>query len=136
VGWPLGVFILAGVVLVVGYNLELWAGRLHHDAVFAAGWGSFPVLTAYYAQTGTLRVAAVLGAVFAYGLSHAQRVLSTEARQLRRQVISVEGERTLCDGSRQSITRSSSLRPFERVLVALSWSSCALGLALVAARAG
>lgn len=131
-GWPLGVFILTGVILVLAYNLELWGGRLHNDAVFAAAWGAFPVVTAYYAQAGTLRVAALLGAVFAYGMSHAQRVLSTQARQLRRRVIAVEGQLTLGDGSRQEITRSSLLRPFERALMALSWSSCALGLSLIA----
>jgi hypothetical protein len=135
VGWPLGVFILAGVILVLSYNLELWGGRLHHDVVFAAAWGAFPVLTAYYAQTDTLRVAALLGAAFAFGLSHAQRVLSWQARQLRRQVVAVEGHRTLLDGSRQDITRASLLRPYEQALVALSWSSCALGLALIAAHA-
>jgi hypothetical protein len=135
VGWPLGLFILLGVMLVLVYNLELWGGRLHNDATFAAAWGAFPVVTAYYAQAGTLRLAALLGATFAYGLSHAQRVLSTQARQLRRHVISVEGHRTLGDGSREDITRASLLRPYERALVALSWSSCALGLALIAAHA-
>jgi hypothetical protein len=135
VGWPLGVFILAGVILVLAYNLELWGGRLHNDVMFAAAWGAFPVVTAYYAQANTLRVAALLGAIFAYGMSHAQRVLSTQARQLRRHVIAVEGLRTLSDGSRQQITRSSLLRPYERALMALSWSSCALGLAVIAAHA-
>lgn len=135
VGWPLGVFILAGVLLVLAYNLELWGGRLHNDVVFAAAWGAFPVVTAYYAQTHTLRIAALLGAAFAYGLSHAQRVLSWQARQLRRQVVAVQGHRTLADGSRQDITRASLLRPYERALVALSWSTCALGLALIAAHA-
>jgi hypothetical protein len=132
VGWPLGLFILAGVILVLAYNLELWGGRLHRDAVFAAAWGAFPVVTAYYAQAGTVRAAALLGAVFAYGLSHAQRVLSTEARHLRRHVVAVEGQTTLDDGRRRELTQSSLLRPFERALVALSWSTCALGLALVA----
>jgi len=132
-GWPLGVFIVAGLTVVLAYNLELWGGRLHTDAVFAASWGAFPVLTSYYAQAGTLRVSALLGATFAYGLSHAQRVLSTQARRLRREVIAIEGNLTLGDGSREEITRSSVLGPLERALVALSWSTCALGLALIAA---
>jgi hypothetical protein len=101
--------------------------------VFAAGWGAFPVLTAYYAQTATLRPAALLGAVFAYGLSHAQRVLSTEARTLRRRVETVDGHRILTSGRSEALSRDSLLQPFERALVSLSWSTCALGLGLVAA---
>ena len=135
VGWALALFVGAGVGLVVLYNLELWGGRFHHDAVFAAAWGAFPVLTAYYAQTGTVRPTAVLAAAFAYGLSHTQRVLSTEARHLRRRVVEVEGRCTLGDGTSVALSRASLLRPLERALRALSWSSVALGLALVAAHA-
>ena len=43
VGAGLAVFIVAGVVLTVGYNLELLGGRLHNDVVFAAAWGAFPL---------------------------------------------------------------------------------------------
>ncbi len=136
VGWGLAVFIVAGVVLVIAYNLELWHGRLHTDAVFAAAWGSFPLLTAYYAQATTLRPAALLGAVFAYGLSRAQRVLSIDARNLRRRITSVVGEQANADGTRQSITRATLLRPLEQTLIALSWSTCALGAALIVAKAG
>jgi hypothetical protein len=135
IGWGLSAFILVGILLVVAYNLELWGGRLHNGVVFAAAWGAFPVLTAYYAQTRSLSVAAGLGAVFAYGLSHAQRVLSLEARHLRRHVVDVEGRRLLHDGSAEPLTRASLLRPVERVLVTLSWTTGALGLALVAASA-
>jgi asparagine N-glycosylation enzyme membrane subunit Stt3 len=135
IGWGLSAFILVGILLVVAYNLELWGGRLHNGVVFAAAWGAFPVLTAYYAQTRSLSVAAGLGAVFAYGLSHAQRVLSLEARHLRRHVVEVEGHRLLHDGSAEPLTRASLLQPVERVLVTLSWATGALGLALVAASA-
>ena len=62
VGWGLAVFIAVGVLLVVAYNMELWHGRLHNDTTFALAWGSFPLLTAYYAQSSTLRPAAVAGA--------------------------------------------------------------------------
>jgi hypothetical protein len=116
------------------YNLELWGGIFHHDAVFAAAWGAFPVLTAYFAQTGAVRPAAVLAAGWAYGLSHTQRVLSTEARHLRRRVAGLEGRFTLADGTTVTLTRAGLLRPLERALRALSWSSVALGLALVTAR--
>jgi hypothetical protein len=136
VGWGLAIFIAVGVVLVVAYNMELWHGRLHNDTTFALAWGSFPLLTAYYAQSSTIRLAAVAGAAFAYGLSRAQRVLSTDARDIRRRVVSVEGERAYADGSRRALTRESLLCPLERTLVTLSWSTCVLGIGLVLARTG
>jgi hypothetical protein len=123
-------------VLVVAYNLELWGGRLHTGTVFALGWGAFPLLTAYYAQATTIRPAAVVGAGFAFGLSSAQRALSTEARDVRRRVVTVDGERTYSDGTRRPISRASLLRPIERALVALSWSTCLLGVSLVLVRTG
>lgn len=136
VGWGLAGFVVLGVVLVVAYNLELWGGRLHNDVVFAAAWGAFPLITAYYAQTATIGLTAVLGAAFAYGLSRAQRVLSNEARQLRRRVRSVRGEQVHTDGSRRTLSRTSLLRPLEQGLVALSWSTCALGVALILTHTG
>ncbi|HTV12725.1 MAG TPA: hypothetical protein VME20_12785 [Acidimicrobiales bacterium] len=136
VGWGLAAFILVGLVLVVGYNLEIWHGRLHGGVVFALGWGSFPLLTAYYAQASSLRASAVLGAVFAYFFSRAQRALSTEARDLRRRVVSVAGERVYETGTRVELTRDALLRPLEQALVALSWCTCVLGAALVVARTG
>jgi hypothetical protein len=74
--------------------------------------------------------------VFAYGLSKAQRTLSTEARDIRRRVTSVSGERLYRDGSRRTIDRASLLRPLEKALITLSWSTCAIGVALVLTRAG
>lgn len=130
-GGALAAFIAVGATLVLGYNLELAGGRLHNDATFALAWGSFPVLTAYYAQTGTLSAAAVLAAAYAYGLSRAQRHLSTEARQLRRRTATVTGEKTFHDGTTAAVTREAILAPIERALIALSWSTCAIGIALV-----
>jgi hypothetical protein len=134
VGLGLLGFVVAGVVLVVGYNLELLGGRLHNDIVFAAAWGGFPVLTSFYAQTSSITVAAVAGAAFAYGASHAQRVLSAEARHLRRRVTSVSGVMASQAGEVRELTKASLLLPLERALRALSWSTCALGVAMVVAR--
>ncbi|HVA73207.1 MAG TPA: hypothetical protein VNF71_01405 [Acidimicrobiales bacterium] len=131
VGWGLVIFIAVGAALVLAYNLELAGGRLHNDATFALAWGSFPVLTAYYAQARTMSAAAVLAAVYAFGLSRAQRHLSSEAREVRRRVVGVAGQKTYQDGSSTAITRDTILRPIERALVALSWSTCALGIALI-----
>ena len=42
VGLGLVAFVVVGTVIVVGYNLESWGGRLHSDVVFAAGGERFP----------------------------------------------------------------------------------------------
>jgi hypothetical protein len=132
-GWQLAVFVLAGVVFVVGYNLELFGGRMHNAVTFALAWGAFPVLTGYYAQTSTLRLSAIMGACFAFGLSWAQRILSTESRVLRRQVRIVAGEQVFNDGTRRPMDRFSLLEPIDRALATLSWTTVALALALVLA---
>jgi hypothetical protein len=134
VGGGLAVFVAVGVVLAVGYNLELVGGRLHNDATFALAWGAFPLLTAYYAQAGRLALPAVVGGAAAYGLSSAQRHLSTPARLLRRNVASVEGTMTLRDGTSQPIEVSRLLAPLEGALRAMSWSMVALATTLVLAR--
>ena len=43
---------VVGPLLVIAYNAELLRGVIHNDLGFAAAWGSFPVLTAYVAETG------------------------------------------------------------------------------------
>lgn len=136
VGWGLVAFMVAGIVLALGYNLELWQGRLHTTNVFAAGWGAFPLLTSYYAQSGTLRLSTFIAAAFAFWLSRAQRSLSAEARDVRRRVTSVTGARCYRDGSVLALSRESLLAPLETSLVALSWSTCLIGTALVVARSG
>jgi hypothetical protein len=133
-GWQLALFVVVGVFLVIAYNLELFGGRLHNGVTFAAAWGAFPVLTGYYAQTATVRLPAIIGAGFAFGLSWAQRILSTESRALRRDVRLVSGERVFKDGTSQPIDRLGLLRPFDRALATLSWTTVALGVAMVLAR--
>ena len=137
VGWGLAPFIVAGVVLVVGYNLELVGRPAAYRRRLRRRLGGVPARS----PPTTPRPAPcgrppVLGAAFAYGLSRAQRVLSREARLLRRRVASVTGVRVGLDGTRQAVSRTSLLQPLEQALVALSWASCCLGLALVAARTG
>ncbi len=134
VGLGLAVFIVVGIVLTCGYNLELFGGRLHNDTTFALAWGAFPVLTAYYAQARTIGPVAVLAAVACYLLSNAQRTLSTPARQLRRRVQEVRGETVLEDGSREPLTVTTLLAPLETALMAMAWSVAALAAALVVFR--
>ncbi|MGH9065061.1 MAG: hypothetical protein ACRDZQ_01560 [Acidimicrobiales bacterium] len=136
VGLGLAPFIVVGAFLVVAYDLELVGGRLHNDAGFAAAWGSFPVLTAYFAQAHTLGAAAVAAAVGAFALSAAQRHLSSPARTLRRQAVAVEGEVTLADGTRQDLDRDALLAPLEGALKALCWTAVAVAVAVAVARMG
>jgi hypothetical protein len=82
--WWLLAFVGFGAFVVVAYNLELCGGAFHSDLWFALAWGAFPLLTAYFAVSGTLRLGAIAGAAFAVCASLAQRVLSTEVRASRR----------------------------------------------------
>lgn len=127
-------FIALGVFFVFAYNLELLRGKMHGDFWFALSWGAFPVLTAYFAQTGRLSLAALAAAAGGYAFSYAQRMLSTPARLLRRRSRSVTGALTLADGSQVSLDKPTLLRPLERALAASSWGIVALSLALVASR--
>jgi hypothetical protein len=136
VGLWLVPFIVVGALLVIGYNLELAGGRMHTDLGFAASWGAFPLLTAYFAQAGDLELSAAAGAAGALGLSWAQRRLSTPARELRRRVTAVEGSVTLADGTVEPMTRERVLRPLEDALRALSWGVVALAAGLALARLG
>ena len=127
-------FIAMGVFFVFAYNLELLRGKVHGDFWFAVSWGAFPVLTAYFAQTGRISIAALGAAAAGYAFSYAQRMLSTPARLLRRRSRSVTGMLTLADGSLVSLDRPALLRPLERALAASSWGMVALSLGLVASR--
>jgi hypothetical protein len=136
VGWPLIPFMVAGPLLVIAYNAELFGGVLHTDAGFAAAWGSFPLLTAYVAQTGRISLGSVLAAGAAFGLSAAQRSLSTPARMLRRRTASVTGTVTLADGDTISLDAGRLLAPLEHALRALSWSVVLLAAGLAVVRLG
>ena len=52
--------VLAGVVLVPAYNLELGGGRFHNDTWFALAWGGFPAFTGYFANALAIRPAGLL----------------------------------------------------------------------------
>lgn len=134
VGLGLLPFIAAGVLFVFAYNLELLGGRLHGDFWFALSWGAFPVLTAYFAQTGRLTIGAIAVGAAAYALSYGQRVLSTPARLLRRKTKSVSGTVILSDGSQVAIDEPALLRPLEGALRAFSWGVVLISLGLLASR--
>lgn len=126
IGPALVVFMVVGVVLVIGYDLEMFGGALHNSAGFAVGWGGFPALTGYFAQTGRLSASSVLVAVAAVGLSLVQRSLSNPARRLRRRTVRVAGSLTFDDGSVEAVDRAALLAPLETSLRLLSWTTVAL----------
>jgi hypothetical protein len=134
VGWGLLLFIALGVLFVFAYSLELLGGRMHGDFWFALSWGAFPLLTAYFAQTGSLSIGALVAAGGAFALSFGQRALSTPARALRRRTRSVSGVVTLSDGSHVPLDEATLLRPLERALRAFSWGVVAIAVALVSSR--
>jgi hypothetical protein len=133
-GWKLLPFVLVGGVLVYGYNLELFGGRLHSDVWFALAWGAFPVLVGAYAQHWTLSLAAGVAAVAAFFLSLGQRTLSTPARMLRRQVTRVAVRLTFTDGSEQELGRAELLSPIELALRYFVCATSAVAVAMVLAR--
>jgi hypothetical protein len=117
--WGLGilVFVAVGALTVPAYNLEWFGGRLHNAWGLALSWAAFPVLTAYYAQTLTIRADAVLAAAYATAMIIVQRTLSTPVRRARRELGTVEG-----------------VEPMERALRILPWASVLLAAALLAWR--
>jgi len=134
VGAVLVPFIVVGPLLVMAYNAELLGGIVHTDAGFAAAWGAFPVLVAYYVQAGRLDLTAAFAAAATFGISLAQRSLSTPARTLRRRVAHLSGEAAMHDGRLLELTVAALLEPLERALRALSWAMVALAAALLADR--
>jgi len=134
IGWGMLLFIALGVLFVFAYNLELLGGHMHGDFWFALSWGAFPVLTAYFAQTASISLAAFAVAASAFALSYGQRALSTPARSLRRRTRAVSGLVTMTDGSEVALNETALLRPLEKALRAFSWGVVALAAGLLASR--
>ena len=124
-------FVAAGSFIVIAYNLELFGGLFHSDLWFALAWGSFPLLTAYFAMTGRLRADALVAAAFAGLLSLAQRRLSTPVRAVRRQLESVDGTLVWRDGREEPVTPALLTAGTEGALRALTLATVALGAALL-----
>lgn len=122
-----------GCLLATGYALErpTW---LHTTTGFAVAWGGFPVLVGFWAQTETVTAGAVLLAIAASLVSAAQRVLSTPARHVRRQVDRAELHLEKTDAV-EVWDEATVLATWERPLRLLAWSMVALAAGLVLARA-
>jgi hypothetical protein len=127
-------FVAVGAFAVLAYNLELFGGRFHTDFWFAAAWGAFPAATGYWANALTLEAAGVLAVIGCFGLSVAQRRLSTPVRELRRRTISVSGEQRLADGEVVELNVERLAAPLDGTLRALSLAVVALAAGLVVLR--
>lgn len=134
VGSSLLIFITAGVLLALGYPLELARGRLHGDLWFALGWGAFPVLTAYWANAVSLSWGALAAAAYAFTLSYAQRRLSTWVRTIRRRTLAAEGRLSFTDGGTQRLDERALIAPAESALRWLTAASVLVALAALSAR--
>jgi len=110
-------FVVFGGLAVPVYNLEWLGGVLHNELGLALTWAAFPVLTAYFAEAGTLRAEAVLAAGYAAASIVVQRTLSTPVRRARRVAGTTAG-----------------VEPMERALRILPWAQVLLASALVVAR--
>jgi hypothetical protein len=131
-------FVVVGIVLVLGYNLELFGGALHTDLGFALAWGAFPAAVGYVAQAPVLNsprsLAAIIAVIAATALSAAQRRLSTPARMLRRRAASVTGVIELSDGSTVPLDQAALLNPLDGALRLLSYATPAIAAAVLLAR--
>jgi hypothetical protein len=132
-------FVAVGGFLVLAYNLELFGGRFHTDFWFAAAWGAFPALTAWWSNALGIGspaqvLAAVATVVGCFGLSVAQRRLSTPVRELRRRIESVSGELRLADGSIRSLDAATLAAPLDGALRALSLAVPMLAAGVLAVR--
>jgi hypothetical protein len=134
VSLSLAPFVAAGAFIVIAYNLELFGGRFHTDFWFAAAWGAFPAATGYWANALQVEPAGVLVTAACFGLSVAQRRLSTPVRELRRRTVSVSGEQRLVGGEVVEITPARLAAPLDGALRALSLALVALAAALVILR--
>lgn len=128
----LAIFIVAGAFMVVAYNLELFGGRFHSTLWFALAWGAFPALAGYFAQTGSLSVAALMVASACGVISVAQRRLSTPVRDVRRRAGIVKGVIVKGDGTSEQISSQTLTVPAEGALRAMALAMPLLATGMVA----
>jgi hypothetical protein len=132
-GWLVPLVVI-GALLVPAYNLELFGGAIHTDAGFALAWGAFPLVTAFVAQTGTVRAEVLIAAAWAAVTSLAQRQLSTTARRVRRDIARIDGTLTRRDGTQAPIDRELLLAAPETALRLLAASVVLLAATLAVLR--
>ena len=134
VSWSIALFVAAGAFIVIAYNLELFGGLFHTDFWFAAAWGALPAFTSYWANALSIDAAGVLVTAACFGLSVAQRKLSTPVRELRRRTLSVTGEQRLAGGHVVELSKERLTAPLDGALSALSVALVLLATAFVITR--
>lgn len=125
-------FVAFGTFILLAYNLELLRGIFHNDFWFAFAWGAFPFATAYWASAASFNPGAAALAAACFGLSLAQRKLSTQARTVRRRVLRVEGAIEYRNGQREALTADSLIVVAETALRILAVTVPLLALGLLA----
>lgn len=128
------IFMILGVVAVVGYNLELFHARLHNEFVLVTSWGTLTIVTSYFAQHASVSLSSLVVGAFGALMVLLQRTLSTPARLLRRRVSAVEGRLVMRDEPVKELTIELMLAPLERGLRLLCWSGELLALGLLIMR--
>ncbi len=126
--------IVCGSFILVAYNLELFRGRFHSDFWFALAWGTFPFVTSYWASAMSFSAGAGVLGVACFGLSLAQRKLSTQARSIRRRALRAGGVIEYKDGTVQLLGVTSLLEVPELVLRILAVSTVLLAVGWLALR--
>ena len=127
-------FVAFGLFIAPAYNLEWFGGRFHSDFWFAFAWGSFPFLTACWVSGERVELPALFGAVAAFALSLAQRVLSRRVRAVRRRVREIEGKAVYASGEVEQIDRAWAIEPLERALMLMAMSVVAVSVAALLVR--
>ncbi len=128
--WMCGV-VCFGVWIAVAYNLEIWG--FHGNWQFAAFWGVFPFVVGFLAMSPDeeVWVVGIVGVLFCFLTAWAQRILSTRARYLRREVEEVTVGLWLREPSSARTVREPKawlLAPLDAVLRLMSF-----GMAVLAA---
>lgn len=124
-----------GIIFAAGYSLE-WPG-LHGDWQFTLWWAGFPLIVSYLAQGLDFTPALIPVLIFALASATAQRVISTRARYLRRQVddVSIMTDFAHClEVEGETVGKSWMLLPLDRSLAWLSLAMVALALEVLAWR--
>jgi hypothetical protein len=124
-GPPFLAWVLVQGLCALGYPLApVFRGVFHRDSVFAVSWGSLPFLTSYYAQSGTISLAALaVAAVFA-GAAVVEIRMSRWSRRARKGVPAPGG----------GLTPRLPSRVPDRVLQILSVGTTVVAFGLLAAR--
>jgi hypothetical protein len=124
-------FVAFGALIAPAYNLEWFRGRFHTDFWFAASWGVFPFLTAYFASAERFALSAAFGVAAVFALSLAQRTLSHRVRTVRRLARSIEGRVVYADGKVEDIDRRWALATDERALMLIATAIASLSVAVL-----